>query len=134
MTDTLLEQLERLIGSEDFEYESTKIIEKLKAEEAGLETVEKLFRIIERHPLDDFGIPGETAYFIEDFYPAYLPALIHSIRRTPALNTVWMLNRCINGGQQKEELLAALKAVAANDSIAPAIRESARSFLAYQAG
>ena len=79
-------------------------------------------------------MPGATVHFIERFYPDFLPLLIRSVQRAPSLSTVWMLNRCINGGQQKEELLAALKAVAANDSIAPAIRESARSFLAYQAG
>ena len=134
MTDTLLEQLERLIGSENFEYESTKIIEKLKAEKAGLETVEKLFRIIERHPLDDFGIPGETAYFIEDFYPAYLPALIHSIRRTPALHTVWMLNRCINSADRKDELLSVLKSVADDTAVPSEIRDSAAGFWEYQTG
>ena len=134
MIDDILEQLESLVGSDDFEYESTELIQKLKAENAGLETVEKLFRIIERHPLDDFGIPGEVAYFIEDFYPDYLPALIDSVNRTPTLHTVWMLNRCINAADNKNELLSILKKVADDTAVESEIRDSAKSFFDYQTG
>ncbi|HBI85207.1 MAG TPA: hypothetical protein DDX71_02805 [Ruminococcus sp.] len=134
MTDTLLEQLESLIGSDDFEYESAAIIGKLKEEGAGLETVGKLFGIIERHPLDDFGNPGEIAYFIEDFYPDYLPALIDSVNRTPALHTLWMLNRCVNAAEHKEELLSILKKTADDAALEREIRDSAASFYDYQTG
>ena len=39
MIETLLKQLEGLVGSDDFEFESEEIIEKLKAEGAGFEIV-----------------------------------------------------------------------------------------------
>ena len=134
MIDTMLERLESLIGSDDFEFESVEIIEKLKAEGAGLESVGKLFEIIERHPLDDFGIPGEVAYFIEDFYPDYLPIMIDSINRTPTLHTVWMLNRCINASDNKDKLLSILKRVADDTTVESEIRDSAASFFEYQTG
>ncbi len=132
VTDTLLEQLESLVGSDDFDYESMEIIEKLRAEGAGLETAEKMLQIIERHPLYDFGMPGEMAYFIEDLYPDYLPALIASVNRTPALLTVWMLNRCINASDQKDGLLSVLKRTAENPAAAREIRDSAAGFYEYQ--
>lgn len=132
VTDTLLEQLESLVGSDDFDYESMEIIAKLRAEGAGLETAEKMLQIIERHPLYDFGMPGEMAYFIEDLYPDYLPALIASVNRTPALLTVWMLNRCINASDQKDGLLSVLKRTAENPAAARKIRDSAAGFYEYQ--
>ncbi|MBR6968131.1 MAG: hypothetical protein IKH78_06310 [Ruminococcus sp.] len=132
MTEALLKQLEEFVGTDDFEFESEEIMEKLKEEGAGFEIIEKLFSIMERHPLDDFGMPGAMVRFIEHFYPDFVPLLIDSLKRTPTLHTVWMLNRCINGNNNKEELLSVLKSAANNDTIDPAIKKSAQSFLDYQ--
>ena len=134
MIEALLKQLEDLVGSDDFEFESEEIIEKLKDEGAGFEVVEKLLSIIEKHPLDDFGMPGAIVHFIETFYPDYLPLLIDSLKRAPALHTVWMLNRCINGSNDSEKLLSVLKDTAADDSVDKTIRDSAKSFLDFHTG
>ncbi len=132
MIETLLNQLEELVGSDDFEFESENIIEKLTEEGAGFEIINQLFSIMERHPLDDFGIPGAIVHFIEQYYPDFLPLLISSLKRTPTLHTVWMLNRCINGSSDKEELLSVLKSIAIDNKINKAISDSAKNFLDYQ--
>ena len=134
MVDALLKQLEDLVGSDDFEFESEEIMEHLEAEGAGFEIVEQLFAIMERHPLDDFGMPGAMVHFIESFYPDFLPLLISSVRRAPAMHTVWMVNRCINGAADQEALLSVLRDTANDETVDQAIRDSAKSFLDHQTG
>jgi hypothetical protein len=134
MIDTLLEQLETLVGSDDFEFESEEIMERLEEEGAGFEIVEKLFAIMERHPLDDFGMPGAVVHFIERFYPSFLPLLTASVDRAPSLHTVWMLNRCINGTNDKEKLISLLRKTADDPAVDKAIRDLAGSFLDHQSG
>lgn len=132
MIDSLLSKIEQLVGSYDFEYEMEEIMDKIEAEGAGFEIVEKLIGIMERHPLADFGMPGAMVHFIEKYDPEYIPLLINSIKRSPALHTVWMLNRCINGSENKEEYINLLKQVAENNNLDKAIRESAQEFVDYQ--
>lgn len=132
MIDSLLEEIEKLVGSDDFEYEMEEIMNKIEAEGAGFEIAEKLLGIMERHPLDDFGMPGAMVHFIEKYDPEHIPLLISSIKRSPALHTIWMLNRCINGAENKEEYINLLKQVADNDKLDKAIRESAQEFVDFQ--
>ena len=134
MTDTLLEKPESLVGSNDFEYDSEDIISQMEAEGAGFETIEALLGIMERHPLDDFGMPGAMVHFIERFYPEFLPLLTASVKRAPSLHTVWMLNRCINGATDKSELLSVLEGVVNNDDAHIAVRDKAKEFFEYQSG
>ena len=132
MTNELLKQLDELAGSDDFEFDSEEIMERLEEEGAGFETVGELLAIIERHPLDDFGMPGAVTRFIEGYYPDFLPLLIDSVRRCPAMHTVWMINRYLNAKQSREELLGALKAAADDHTADKLIRDTAREFLEYQ--
>ena len=132
MTEELLERLEALVGSDDFEFESEEIMEELSDAGAGFETVEPLLAIMERHPLDDFGMPGAVVHFIEQFHPGHIPLLVSSLERSPAMHTVWMLNRCINGSENKQEYLAVLKGVADNVNADEAVRRSAKEFYDYQ--
>ena len=132
MTEDLLKQLEDLVGADDFEFESEDIMEQLEEEGAGFEIIEPLLGIMERHPLDYFGMPGAMVHFIERFYPQHVPLLIESIRRAPAMHTVWMLNRCINGAEKKDEYIGVLREVAENENVDKAIREQANSFIEYQ--
>ena len=132
--DTLLEKLESLVGSDDFEYDSEDIISEMEAEGAGFETIDSLLGIMERHPLDDFGMPGAMVHFIERFYPEFPPLLIASVKRAPSLHTVWMLNRCINGAKDKSELLSVLEGVINNENADIAVRDKAKEFFEYQSG
>ena len=131
-TEEMLKKLEALIGSDDFEYDSEVIMNQLAAEGAGSEIIEALFGMMERHPLADFGMPGAMVHFIEDFDPEYIPLLIRSLQKRPALHTVWMLNRCINGSEQKEDFLGLLRNIAGNDAIEQEIKALAQEFLDYQ--
>ena len=132
MIKELINQLDNLVGSDDFEFEMEEIMERIEAEGAGIEIVEDLLRIMETHPLDDFGMPGSMVHFIERFDPDYIPLLIQSVRRSPAMHTVWMLNRCINGVDNKDEYIDVLKEVAGNETINDLIRKSAQEFINYQ--
>ena len=130
----LLQKLEELVGSDDFESESEEIIDQLQEAGAGDEIIPLLLQIMERHPLADFGMPGAMVHFMESFDPEYEEYLAESLKRRPAVHTVWMLNRCISVHAQKEPYLALLREVAARTDIEQAIRDSAQEFLKYQTG
>ena len=132
MISELLQEIEDLIGSDDFDYELDEKMELIKAEGAGIETVTPLLQIMERHPLDYFGMPGAIVHFIEKFYPDYEPYLIESLKRKPTLHTVWMLNRCINVSSDKDEYLNLMRIIADSEDIEKEIRDSAREFYDFQ--
>ena len=132
MIDELIKQLDELVGTDDFEYEMDEIMGRIRAEGAGFEIVEDLLHIMEKHPLDDFDMPGAMVHFIEKYDPEYIPLLIQSIKRAPSMHTLWMLNRCINGSDDADEYIDVLKKVAANESLDEAIRQSAQEFVDYQ--
>ena len=132
MIEKLLQEIEELIGSDDFIYDIDDKMEQIKAEGAGIETVVPLLQRMERHPLADFGEPGAMVHFIETFYPNYEPYLIASLKRRPTLHTVWMLNRCINGRFAKDEYLTLMKEIADRDDIEKEISASAREFADFQ--
>ena len=128
----LMQELEALIGSDYFEVDAEEIMSRLEEEGASCEIIPELLAIMERHPLDDFGCPGIIVQFIEQFYPEYLHALIDSLRSAPALQTVFMLNRCINAGDKNGELLSVLKEVAGNKNTLAEVRKFAEDFIEYQ--
>ena len=133
MISELLQEIEDLIGSDDFDYELDEKMELIKAEGAGIETVPPLLQIMERHPLDYFGMPGAIVHFIEKFYPDYEPYLIESLKRRPTLHTVWMFNRCINAASdKKDEYLMLMKAIADREDIEPEIKKDAQDFWEFQ--
>ena len=132
MIDKLLREIEELVGSDDFIYAMEEKMSLIKDEGAGIETVTPLLQIMERHPLDDFGMPGAMVHFIETFYPSYEPDLIESLKRRPAMHTVWMLNRCINVSSKKEEYLRLMKEIADSEDIENEIRKSAQEFVDFQ--
>ena len=132
MIDKLLREIEELVGSDDFIYDVEEKIELIKDEGAGIEIVTPFLQIMERHPLDDFGMPGAMVHFIETFYPRYEPDLIESLKRRPALHTVWMLNRCINISPKKDEYLSIMKEIADREDVEEEIRNSAQEFFDYQ--
>lgn len=133
MIKELLEKLENLVGTDWFEADSSEIMDSLEAEGAGSGIIGDLLAIMERHPLDDFGCPGAVVHYIERYYPDYIPLLISSLERAPAMHTVWMLNRCINAKDKNSgEYLDILKGIAANEDIAAEIRDFARHFVGFQ--
>lgn len=132
MINKLLQEIEELVGSDYFESDMEEKMEQIIAEGAGIETVIPLLQIMERHPLDDFGMPGAMVHFIESFAPDYEAYLVESLKRRPALHTVWMLNRCINGNSAKNEYISLLKEIADRNDIEKEIRNSAQEFIDFQ--
>lgn len=132
MVQELLHEIEELVGSDDFEYEMEEKMNQIEAEGAGFEIVDELIRIMERHPLDDFGMPGAMVHFIERFSPKYEPILVDSIKRRPSLHTIWMLNRCINASDHKDEYISILMEIVNRNDVEKAIRDSAQEFVEFQ--
>ena len=84
--------------NEDFENVMMDCMEEIEENYNQLDSVQPLLRLMERHPLTDFGSPGPIVHFVERFYKkGYEEELLLSLKRMPTLHTVWMLNRLING-------------------------------------
>ena len=116
--------------SEDFETVMMDCMEEIEENYNQLDSVQPLLRLMERHPLIDFGSPGPIVHFVERFYKkGYEEELLLSLKRMPTLHTVWMLNRLINGTDQAEVYLELLKEISENASYNKEIREEALHFL-----
>ena len=116
--------------NEDFETVMMDCMEEIEENYNQLDSVQPLLRLMERHPLTDFGSPGPIVHFVERFYKkGYEEELLLSLKRMPTLHTVWMLNRLINGTDQAEVYLELLKEISENASYNKEIREEAVHFL-----
>ena len=114
----------------DFENVMMDCMEEIEENYNQLDSVQPLLRLMERHPLTDFGSPGPIVHFVERFYKkGYEEELLLSLKRMPTLHTVWMLNRLINGTDQAEVYLELLKEISENASYNKEIREEALHFL-----
>ena len=116
--------------NEDFETVMMDCMEEIEENYNQLDSVQPLLRLMERHPLTDFGSPGPIVHFVERFYKkGYEEELLLSLKRMPTLHTVWMLNRLVNGTDQAEVYLDLLKEISENTSYDKEIREEALHFL-----
>ena len=116
--------------NEGFETVMMDCMEEIEENYNQLDSVQPLLRLMERHPLTDFGSPGPIVHFVERFYQkGYEEELLLSLKRMPTLHTVWMLNRLINGTDQAEVYLELLKEISENASYNKEIREEALHFL-----
>ncbi|MBD5135481.1 MAG: hypothetical protein HDT39_05885 [Lachnospiraceae bacterium] len=97
------------------------------------DAVEPLLQLFERHPKAYFGDPGAIVDFIEQFGGEYENSLAASVKRTPTITTVWMLNRCINAGEHTEEFMDILKEIAGRTDVDKDIKESVQEFVNFQA-
>ena len=91
-------QLHRIQSDEHFAARTADLVNSWSASGMGAETIEPILRFIEEHPQLDFGAPGSLVQFVERFYgKGYETKLVESIWRKPTMQTVWMLNRILNG-------------------------------------
>ncbi len=134
MITQLLHEIEELVGTDYFQYDMEEKMELIKQNGAGIETVTPILEIMERHPLEDFGMPGAMVHFAEGFGEEYKLLLINSLKKRPSMHTVWMLNRCINGSANKDEYIALLKEISERTDIEKEIRDSAEDFYKFQLG
>lgn len=130
MLDTVIKEIENAVGTDDFEFIMEENIMKLEVEGVGIEAVTPLLELMERHPMDDFGMPGAIVHFVERFYKnGYEELLIESVKRRPTMHTVWMLNRVMNGSENKNDYLEIMKEVTERSDIEEAIKNSASEFM-----
>lgn len=130
MLEELIKKMEDNIDSDDFERIEEECIEEIEESDLGLSAVEPLIKLMERHPLADFGVPGAIVHFVEKFYKnGYEDILYQSIKRSPAMHTVWMLNRICNDKNSHDKFKKLLAETAERDDIDNAIAKSAKEFL-----
>ena len=130
MLENLIKSMEDHIDSDDFEMIEEECVEKIEESGFGLDAVEPLLKLMERHPLADFGAPGAIAYFAEKYYKkGYEDVLYQSVKRSPAMHTVWMLNRICNAKNSPDKFRQLLAETAERNDIDKAISKSAKEFL-----
>ena len=115
--ESIIKKIEDNIDSDDFEVIMTECMQDIESDYNEPDSIEPLLQLMERQPLTDFGSPGPIVHFVERFYKkGYEEKLISSLKRMPALQTVWMLNRIINGTDNPEAYLSLLKQISENKS------------------
>jgi len=130
MLDTVIKEIESAVGTDDFEFIMEENIMKLEVEGVGIEAVTPLLELMERHPMDDFGMPGAIVHFVERFYKnGYEELLIESVKRRPTMHTVWMLNRVMNGSENKNDYLKIMKEVTERSDVEEEIKNSVSEFM-----
>lgn len=130
MLENVIKAIENSIGSDDFEFIMEDNIMKLEIQNIGIEAVTPLLQLMERHPLFDFGVPGAIVHFVERFYKrGYEELLIDSVKRRPTMHTVWMLNRIINGSENKEKYIKIMKDIIIRTDIEEEIKNQAIAFI-----
>lgn len=130
MLEKLIQRMEDNIDSDDFELIEEECMEKIEESGFGLDAVEPLLKLMERHPLADFGAPGAIVYFVEQYYKkGYEDILYQSVKRSPAMHTVWMLNRICNAKNSPDKFRKLLAETAERNDIDNAISKSAKGFL-----
>lgn len=130
MLDTVIKEIESAVGTDDLEFIMEENIMKLEVEGVGIEAVTPLLELMERHPMDDFGMPGAIVHFVERFYKnGYEELLIESVKRRPTMHTVWMLNRVMNGSENKNDYLKIMKEVTERSDVEEEIKNSVSEFM-----
>lgn len=130
MLEVLIKKMEDSIDSDDLEWIEEECIEKIEESDLGINAVEPLIKLMERHPLADFGVPGAIVHFVEKYYnKGYEDILYQSIKRSPSMHTVWMLNRICNDKNSDDKFRKLLAETAQRNDIDNAIAKSAKEFL-----
>lgn len=130
MLEELIEEMEKSIESDDFELVMEDCMQKVEMEDIGTEAITPLLKFMERHPLADFGMPGAIVHYVERFYKnGYEELLMESIKRRPAMHTVWMLKRIINGNEEAEKYIDLMREVINRPDVHGDIKKSAEDFL-----
>jgi hypothetical protein len=124
-----------LVEDEEFETLMYGIAEKLTSHNVDLECVEPILKLMEKYPCLSFGSPGALTHYMEKFYKkGYEQLLVQSVKRTPTVHTLWLLNRLINGADTEtvKIYVAILYQVYQNASNPQEVRDEAKHFYEYQ--
>lgn len=137
LLDEVIAKIEAAVDTDDFESVQYQCVEDLETAGVGIEAVAPLLEIYERHPLSDFGMPGDITHFAERFYgKGYEELLLESFRRRPTVHTAWLMNRCVNGEKDEgkwQSMLALMNATLDRDDLEPEVKREIQHFIDYQA-
>ena len=128
------DRLQNAMLAED-EIETEDILLTIEDEDYSIEYVDAILRFMENNSNLDYGMPGPAVRFVERFFlKGYEDLLLESIKRTPTIHTLWMMNRIINSPKlmDRQKYLDALKGVVDRRDISDEVRQEAIRFLEYQ--
>lgn len=125
------------VVDEDAEFETLmyEVADELTANNMGLDCVEPILKLMEKYPCLSFGSPSALTHYMEKFYKkGYERLLVQSVKRTPTVHTLWLLNRLINGADNEtvKIYVAMMYEVSQNASNPQEIRDEAKHFYEYQ--
>jgi hypothetical protein len=128
------DQLEGIASDPGFAVRAAELTDSWASAGAGPETIAPVLRFIEEHPTVEFGTPRALVHFVERFFQhGYQERLVESIERKPTAQTIWMLNRVINGTKEtdaKQILIAILDSARRSPLADQNTRQMADRFLA----
>ena len=113
------------------------IVDKMKAENVGKESVQPILELMEKYPLVEFGTPGALTHFIESFSEKnsdwYDNLVVQSVKKCPTVHTVWLLNRILNPsiGEKRKEYFQIMESIYSNKTLHEDIQKVAENFLEY---
>lgn len=129
-------KIEEAVDTDDIEFVQCDCVAELEAASVGSEAIEPLLSVFERHPISDFGIPGDIMYFIEKFDDKiYFPLLLESFKRRPSIATAWAMNRILNvvkASEGRKAKLDLMKTALDRDDVEHEVKEQIREVLNYQ--
>lgn len=130
MLEDRINEMEEQVDSDGFEEVQEACMLQIEEEGLGIAAVEPLLLFMERHPLNDFGMPGAIVHYVEQFYKSgYEDLLIASVTRRPTLHTVWMINRIKNAGENSDRYRKVLQDILEKQDVEAEIKESVKEFL-----
>ena len=129
--EELIKEMEEHIDSDDYEEVQENCMYEIEETNLGIDAVEPLLSLMERHPLSYFGMPGAIVHYVERFYKnGYEDLLVSSVVRRPTLHTVWMINRVKNADENAERYEKILRDILTKQDVEDEIKNSVKGFLA----
>lgn len=111
-------QLEHIALAEDFAFQSSLLADEWTSAGVGFDSIDLILQFMERNPSIDYGSPGPLTHYMEKFYgKGYEEKLVESVNRHPTQQTVWLLNRIINGCKdsgQRQHLVQTMEQACSN--------------------
>ncbi|MDE5583564.1 MAG: hypothetical protein K2J08_07660 [Ruminococcus sp.] len=101
MPEELIKTIEEHLNSDDLEIVCNECIEKIANLNIGISAVKQLIEMLERNPLAD-AEPWAVIHYIESF-GEYDDILYESVKRSPTLQTVYLLKRICNVSECPEK-------------------------------
>ena len=132
LTDRIKAMEDSIVNNEIDELIMNESVGIIKSRNMGSKVITPLLELLERNPLVNFGSPGAIVHYLEKL-GGYKEQLVKSIKKTPTLHTIWMLNRCINAHDEKErEYMDLLRSILSRNDVDNSIKECAKEFIEFQ--